>query len=137
MKNLALIICSLLLMVSCNSKQTNTDYKNKLNANWSLERINGEILKEGMTVPNLNLDIKSMRVSGNSGCNSFNGSIIEINSEHIDLGDLATTLKLCPEPNYESEFMTALKVMNSYSLDEDRLIISNATEQELLVFSKQ
>ncbi len=123
-------------MVSCNSKQTNAELKNALNANWTLKRINGENLQEGMVVPNLNLNIKGMRISRNSGCNSFNGSIIEINSDHIDLGDLSTTLKLCPEPNNESDFMTVLKVINSYSWHGDRLIISNATDQELLVFTK-
>ncbi len=62
------------------------------------------------------------RVSGNAGCNNFQGGI-ELEGQSLRFGDLATTRKMC-EPSVngqETVFLEALSLTRSWTLAGDRL----------------
>lgn len=64
------------------------------------------------------------RVSGSAGCNNFFGPFTQAEGT-IDIGPLASTLKLCPDPDgamdQEMQFLEALQQAATYTLDADKL----------------
>lgn len=63
-------------------------------------------------------------VSGNGGCNQYNGPYT-VDGESIDIGPLASTMKLCNEPagvdDQESQFFAALDAATTYAISGDVL----------------
>jgi heat shock protein HslJ len=70
-------------------------------------------------------------VSGNSGCNTFFGPYTQ-ESGSIDIGPLAGTLRLCPEPagvmEQEAQYVAALESAATYRLDGDTLELRTAED---------
>ncbi len=63
-------------------------------------------------------------VAGNGGCNEYSGSYT-VDGESIDIGPLASTMKLCNEPagvdDQESQFFAALDAATTYQVSGDVL----------------
>jgi heat shock protein HslJ len=55
-------------------------------------------------------------VSGNSGCNDFNGKCTIDGNKIIIANTLATTRKMCPDMTGEQLFIKTLKKINTYSV---------------------
>lgn len=65
------------------------------------------------------------RVSGSTGCNRLNGTFELMSTHKIKFSPLATTRKLCPGANVESEFVAALGRVDTYSLVDNRLLLNS------------
>jgi heat shock protein HslJ len=67
--------------------------------------------------------------TGNSGCNTFNGSVT-LDGSSIDFGALATTRMACPEPgmSLETAFLGGLDGATSWRIDGGQLVLEGATE---------
>jgi heat shock protein HslJ len=67
--------------------------------------------------------------TGNSGCNTFNGSVT-LDGSSIDFGALATTRMACPEPgmSLETAFLGGLEGATSWRIDGGQLVLEGATE---------
>ncbi len=62
-------------------------------------------------------------VSGNTGCNSFNGPY-EIDGQNITIGPLASTLAACPTPELstqETNYLNALQLAKTFQVTGDQL----------------
>jgi heat shock protein HslJ len=62
-------------------------------------------------------------VSGNTGCNSFNGPY-EIDAQNITIGPLASTLAACPTPELstqETNYLDALQLAQTFQVTGDQL----------------
>ena len=61
-------------------------------------------------------------VSGNSGCNDFRGNA-EIEGDHVKVGALATTRKMCTPPvnGQETVFLETLSLTHSWRRTGDKL----------------
>lgn len=136
MKNLIVYIFTIVLMTSCNSKESKPNNRNLLQADWQLEKIEGEILNDSMTIPTLKIDLAEMRLSGNSGCNTYTGSIAELGSENIGIGNIAVTFKLCPEANYEDQYMSLINQLKTYEVNETNLFFKNDKAKVILEYRK-
>lgn len=112
------------------------DNRIALQSEWQLEKMNGEALIDSMTIPTLVIDLLEMRLSGNSGCNSYTGSISELGLNNISMSEMAKTLKLCPEANYEDEYMDLLKKVKTYVVDKTNLNFKDVDGKVLLQYRK-
>ena len=133
MKKIILILaCIAVFTSSCNSTKSSTTDENTtatkennlsgLDGIWELNYISGtKIAFEGLypdKKPFLSFNTKDGRVSGNSGCNSFTGSMSVSNSYlHFD-DSMAMTKMFCPG-NGESNFLDGLKKINGYSISDE------------------
>lgn len=92
--------------------------------------INGENL-QGDPVPDIRFSPDG-RVSGNSGCNRFNGSV-KVRGQALFFGPLASTRMACPGPldAQERAFYAALARVAGYAL-EDGVTLVDAEGREVL-----
>jgi heat shock protein HslJ len=71
------------------------------------------------------------RISGSAGCNNFFGPFTQADGT-IDIGPLASTIKLCPDPagvmDQEMQFLEALQQAATYTLDADKLDLRTADD---------
>jgi heat shock protein HslJ len=67
-------------------------------------------------------------VSGNAGCNTFNGQAT-IDGTSIDFGPLATTRMACPEAQMglETSYLAALDGATSWKIEGGKLILDGGT----------
>lgn len=137
MKKLCFVLFTVVLMTSCNSKESKKDNSSLLQATWDLEMIDGKGLNESMTAPTLKIDLNEMRLSGNSGCNTYTVSIAELGIENIGIDNLANTLKLCSEANYEDEYMSLINQVKTFEVNETKLYLKNAESKVILEYTKR
>jgi heat shock protein HslJ len=76
---------------------------------------------------------RSVRGSGSAGCNTWSARVI-LREDRIDFTDIATTRKFCGQPRMKSEeaFLTALKSINRWRIDRDRLVLEGDAARLLL-----
>ncbi|MEO0505601.1 MAG: META domain-containing protein [Bacteroidota bacterium] len=136
MKNLIALLLILALVTSCNSKESKPNNRNLLQADWQLEKIEGEILNDSMTIPVLKIDLAERRLRGNSGCNTYTGSISNIGAEIMEFDKIAVTFKICPEANYEDQYMRLMNQVKTYEVNETKLVFKNDRNQVILDYAK-
>ena len=112
-----------------------TDYR--LHDIWVLEELNGykvfatDFQKE---MPRIEINSSENRFSGYGGCNSMSGSIF-YEKDLLRFTKVISTLMACPQGNKEGEFVKALQSTTTYSIENNRLTLSNPSAK-LLVFKK-
>ncbi|MFV0589958.1 MAG: META domain-containing protein [Draconibacterium sp.] len=117
------------------------DAKLALNGSWDALKINGSVIKlprsRGAGVlPQLQIDVTQMQISGIDNCNSFSGTINRIDESNIELGTLAGTQKMCPDMSISKAFNAALNAVKTYRLNENSLIFMDEAGDEVLEFTK-
>jgi heat shock protein HslJ len=75
------------------------------------------------------LSVRADVVSGTAPCNTYRGSIA-LDGDHVEITDIARTLRACPEPTMaaEDELVAALEAVDTVEVsgdDDDRLVLSN------------
>jgi len=86
---------------------------------------------EPTIIPTLTID-PDLTFSGMGACNSFNGSILSMNSEDFETTDFSSTEALCAFENhnsFEEEYFGLLQEMSSYSItsNENGMTLSIST----------
>jgi putative lipoprotein len=94
---------------------------------WKLVELGGSE-PAGEAKPTLVFAPAGGTVSGNSGCNTFNGSVT-IDGDSIEFGPLAGTRMACPEPamSVETAYLAALDGATNWRIDGSQLILEGAT----------
>ena len=92
-----------------------------LHGSWVLEKVYGakepfKILFPGK-IPTVTFDLKTNRLNGNNGCNSYNGPF-ELKAGVLKISDMVSTKMFCQGVS-ESLFMTTLKMADSYAIDAE------------------
>lgn len=121
MKYISILFISL-YMVSCGNSKDATAMNTlpQLNGDYKISMVGADSsFNEDVTIQ-FNRDEKT--VSGNSGCNLFNGSYTSEGSK-LEFGALATTRKMChPEANtLEQKVLKALQNTKSYSISNNEI----------------
>jgi heat shock protein HslJ len=101
-----------------------TDTDPLANSSWQVVSLNG-----GAQVPIAGTTLTALfgssgDISGDSGCNTFNGSYT-VSGSSISIGPLATTQKLCQEEvnAQEQAYLAVLQSATTYSLTSSQLIL--------------
>lgn len=125
------LLCSLsipqLSIAMCKKKKKKTEIqqakKGTLEGTWTLTYLEGSKIEElyKNKIPSITFDVKNKRVSGNNGCNSFSGPLVQQGNNLSFSGPLATTRMFC-EGVGEQQFMDALSKVTSFSFpDADQI----------------
>lgn len=136
MKYISLLFISL-YMVSCgNTKDASAMNKQTpLTGNYNVTAIGDNTsFTEAVSI---NLNSEEHTVSGNSGCNIFNGSYT-LDGSTLKFGALATTRKLCaPEANkLEQQVLNALNETARFSEENDSISFYNNEGTVLMTLGK-
>lgn len=113
------------------------DIRPLLSGEWELNSLNGQALNDTVTAPTLGFNLVEMKIYGNGGCNSYNGSIKQLGLESMVFGDLINTLKICAEDTIETGYLSALNDVRKYSIDEAILNLNDDNGNTILRFKKQ
>jgi len=99
---------------------------------WTLIRYGDKELPEAVSVTFM-YDPEQGRIAGRSGCNRYFGPAT-MGKEKMEVGVLAGTRRMCPPPMMEVEaaFLKMLQTAGTYSIDNDRLVIDCAGDQQLV-----
>lgn len=110
-----------------------TDYR--LHDIWFLEELNGiKVNKEDFTsiIPIIEIKTKDKRFSSLLGCNRINGSLF-FEKEKIRFINVMSTKMACTDINKEAEFITTLESITSYTIEENKLILSNSSGKKIVL----
>ena len=114
-----------------------TDYR--LHDIWVLEEMDGQtVTKEdfnGQDVPNMEINVSTNRFSGFSGCNRMTGSIF-YEKDVLRFTQVAGTKMACQGMDKESEFLKNLQSGTQYAVANNRLYLSNGSQENILIFKK-
>lgn len=113
----------------------NTDYR--LHDIWVLEELNG--FKVFVTdfqreLPRIEINSSENRFMGYGGCNAISGTIF-YEKDLLRFSKVISTLMACPPGNKEGEFTKALQNTTAYTIENNRLTLSNPSGK-ILVFKK-
>ncbi|WP_319500381.1 META domain-containing protein [uncultured Draconibacterium sp.] len=117
------------------------DGKLALDGIWDALKINGSVIKLPRSLgagvlPNLQINIREMQITGIDNCNNFTGQITEIGESTIEFGTIAGTQKMCPDMTISKAFNEALNAVKKYKLKENNLVFTDNEGTELLEFTK-
>ncbi|MBP2690410.1 MAG: META domain-containing protein [Muribaculaceae bacterium] len=108
-----------------------------LNGNWQIVSVDGKAVTNEEA--NLFIDIRELKVHGNTGCNFFNGELY-INpdkSNAIDFSHLGSTRMMCPDMEQEAAILLALEeTASAIQGSEGRVMLLDQTGKELMSLRK-
>lgn len=83
---------------------------------------------------------KDGALSGNSGCNDFNGPY-KVNGDQITIGPLASTMKMCSDPvgvmDQEAQYLAALQSAAKYQIEVNVLQLRTKDDALAAMFNKK
>ncbi len=104
---------------------------------WAIEELMGQpvvVGAEPSQIPTLQFSDDGATVSGNASCNSFHGPVEFKNSKGLKFGNLAATLKACPDMELEGQYFEVLEKADSFHYEGDRLELHRARMAPLAKF---
>lgn len=109
---------------------------------WALEAIKGKDVDFAnkalrLKQPTLEINLTTLRVLGNDGCNDFTGELRTITEKKVRIARLYSTLMACPdEKTIPRRVNKALKNVYQYELRGLKLHLFNAVGREVLRYRK-
>ena len=107
---------------------------------WKLVAINGEnIPAEGMgKEAHITFKSEANRVTGNGGCNTFNGQYELKSGNGVSISKVASTMMACLNLDIESKLFRALETFDHYTVVADTLTLTgNGTSAKFEVVYPQ
>lgn len=71
--------------------------------------------------PTISLSVNDKTISGNTGCNNFNGRFT-LRGNKISFGQMASTKMFCKNMDTEDRFFSTLEKVSTYSIENDELV---------------
>ncbi|MBP3420405.1 MAG: META domain-containing protein [Marinifilaceae bacterium] len=131
-----MIFAALLGSVACTDPDTDPQ---KLYANgWQLQRveINDKDIKVPAEAPMLNFS-DSLTINGNGGCNLFFGVYKADKKGTISIEPQGMTRAMCPDAEFEDQYIKALGQVNEFEFDKEYLELENEPLDIVLVYRKK
>lgn len=114
-------------------------YDYRLNNQWTLDSISNELQLSSMydkTLPWIEFNLETNRVTGNNGCSSINGAA-EITGNRVIFGNIASNKTACKSDKFDSIVNKLFSnQIAQYIIQEDRLILLLVDDSKL-VFKKK
>lgn len=104
------------------------------NTFWQLQHVGGKPVKVATVreTPFI-IFLDDGRVSGSTGCNRLRGTYGMVDG-NFRFKEMASTRDPCPEGNYETPFLIAMKKTMGAEMDENHLMLLNEEREILAVF---
>ncbi|MEO7312972.1 MAG: META domain-containing protein [Chitinophagaceae bacterium] len=109
-----------------------------LTGRWKFESSSEKDFEKAdrQTLPELNFNESERRVSGNTGCNIFNGFFFTT-GELFNFSPLAVKMKKCPDPSVERYITGFLRNVGFYKTEGDKVYLINKNDRSrYVVFTK-
>lgn len=126
MKNLILLAIAIVSFGACDSKKATVGSANdpaSLNGSWELTYITGTRLGVNDLYadrkPMINFNISESKVNGNTGCNSFTGTIAGVSAGKITFDENMAMTKMFCEGQGEPVFTDNIKQVKAYSFSDN------------------
>ncbi|MCC5940796.1 MAG: copper resistance protein NlpE N-terminal domain-containing protein [Balneolaceae bacterium] len=104
-----------------------------LNIYWKLIELEGEeIHVENYREPHIVFHSGENRVTGNGSCNNFFGTFTAEEDNRISFSPIASTKMACDELDTETKFLRLLEKVESYTIEESRVLLLNGTNAEII-----
>jgi heat shock protein HslJ len=137
--NINITITTILIcLTACNSsKKATTNANASLSGTkWKLIELMGNpISKDDVTTePFIMLGKKENRVTGNGGCNTFNGSYSSENELSIRFTQMVSTMMACEKMQVEQGLMNVLNQADNYTISGNTLSLNKARMAPLAKF---
>lgn len=112
----------------------------KLSGTWLLKTIDGEnaadkFKGEREAVPTLSFDTNENRVSGKSGCNTYNAGYT-IDNDRLMVGPIMSTRMACPNMQGEAQFTQAIADTSVLIMPNENILHLAKNDVVLLEFEK-
>ena len=143
-KNILAVLISCCLFAACNNtKKTTTAMADSsiLTGTWELNYISGPRIAFDSLYPNktptITFDVVGNRVSGNTSCNNFTGSL-KADGNKISFTDpMALTRMICMDGNGENVFLETIKKINTWSVTDGNTLNLIMDDIALMRFTKR
>lgn len=98
---------------------------NSPNGNWELQFIADHVVEKLFPGKKPLITIDGRKVSGNTGCNSFNGAAT-IEDSNIQFAEALAMTKMMCQGTGEQTFLQAMKKVSSWKMDEEGMLVLSA-----------
>jgi len=116
------------------------DNKQNINDIWILEKIGETDFSKASSKrnrrPQLEINLKEMKIFGNDGCNNYSGSITSFDTDELSFGPILSTRMACPDMTTTYEFHKVMEQVQSYKLKGLKLYLLDSNGIVLLKFQK-
>ena len=129
-----------LLLFSCTATQQieeKPDISLQLQGEWTLQTLRGVAPATSIPLPNLQIDLKENRISGNGGCNNYFASIEHYSSTALSFSAIGATRMLCLSDNIENAYFQTLQEVATYKIQENSLSLLNKQGEEVVKMIKK
>lgn len=129
---LILLMVAALTLAACKG----SDDPGLIDSSWVLEALNGSPPLPGTVV---RIEFTRGKVSGSSGCNTYNGTYTA-RGGNMQITNVFATMIACLDSNVqaqEDEYLTTLALATSYEIINDRLFIYDGAGNQIVVFSRE
>ncbi|MCD9577119.1 META domain-containing protein [Flavobacterium soyae] len=132
MKKILMLFIAVSLVYSCKSSKTanstvaanENSIEKKLQQTWVLENLNGKVITEKDFSSSPKIEMTSSSFSGSTGCNGIKGSLVSNGTGKLQFPNLISETKKC-DAKKESEFVQLLRTTSGYSIENNKLYLSN------------
>lgn len=121
-----------------NKAETTTNLDNRLNGEWIIVSASGKTIETIDEMPYLTFEKSAGKFYASNGCNIINGTYSIKDGNLVKFDNVLSTMKMCPETDYEGPITTALSGAETLTANinelghESYLTLSNNKGIELL-----
>ena len=123
----SILSISLISTSCCNCRKSRKLIKPLVGTEWQLV----QIMAKDVVTADQNYTIlfeSNGTMNGMGDCNRFTATFTTDMSRNLDISNLGSTRRLCPNADAETEFFTMLEEVTHYEMDADMmLMLSNGT----------
>jgi heat shock protein HslJ len=96
---------------------------------WILVQLNNKDVPRKDKENYINLNSKSGTFNAFAGCNGINGSYVMEKSTKLIFSKIESTRMACKDGSLENEFLKALESSQTYTINDDELLLFNGRRQ--------
>jgi len=125
-------------LVACNKYNYNAT---NVFGEWDLAKINGQAIvkTDDITMPFIGFNQQEDRIYGNTGCNSFFGTMVidSTNVDAISFDNMGSTKMMCANMEVEDEFLMTLGLVNNIEYNAQELLLKDNANKTILRFERK
>lgn len=125
-------------LVACNKYNYNAT---NVFGEWDLAKINGQAIvkTDDITMPFIGFNQQEDRIYGNTGCNSFFGTMVidSTNVDAISFDNMGSTKMMCANMEVEDALLAALAQVKAIEYNAEQLQLKDANNQTILEFTRR
>ncbi len=139
MKKLACVFaCAVALSACSNTQEPMGKSLQDLDGEWSVESVKGKNFKNAEQVNKAFIGVRAQdkKLYGSASCNRIISEISYDAKDGLNLGNVASTMMMCPDMDNERLFLEALSEVKDYKISGDKLYLVNGDNLLLVELSR-